>query len=107
MDESQATNNRLATKMMRLDINRILVRWDPLHVRGLHGADREYEPQIGPILIFIKKSAGYMEIARHLDELMKTTWRVPPDREQCVKVARKLYNVGATFRGEEHLKDDS
>lgn len=106
MDDAQAANDRLATKMMRLDINRILLRWDPLHVRGLHGADREYEPQVGPILVLVKKGADPMEIARHLKDLMETVWRVPANREQCVKVARKLYNVGATFRGEPLLKDE-
>ncbi|MCB2154456.1 hypothetical protein KQI84_06190 [bacterium] len=105
MEDAQAANNRLATKMMRMDINRILLRWDPLHVQGLHGADREYEPQIGPILVLVKKGADYMEIARHLHDLMKDEWRVPQDREACVRVARKLYNVGATFRGDAPIKD--
>lgn len=100
MPESQSSNDRLATKMMRLDINRILLGWDPLALRGLPGWEREYEPHVGPILILVKKGAGKMEIARHLDGLLRETWKLPPDNARCVEIAHKLHNVGALFRGE-------
>lgn len=85
---------------MRMDINRILQRWDPLCIKGLPGADREYEQYIGPLLIMVKKQSDMMEIARHLDQLMTETWRLPRNKQQCVDVARKIYNVGSIFRGE-------
>lgn len=99
-DDVQAANDRLATKMIRLEINRILLKWDPLCVKGLPRGDREYEPFVGELSIMVKKGAGEMEIARHLAALVTQTWKLPKCNEKCVEVAKKLYNAGALFRGE-------
>lgn len=106
-EEQQAANDRLATKRIRLDINAVLVRWDPLCLKGLRGGDRAYEAQVGPLLLLVKRGAGEMEIARFLVDLMKTEWRLPPDNAKCVEVARKLRNVGAVFRGESPTAADA
>ncbi|MDK2972109.1 MAG: hypothetical protein PWP23_1864 [Candidatus Sumerlaeota bacterium] len=102
-DDAQATNDKLAKKAIRAEINRILVRWDPLHLKGLRGADRAYEEFVAPLFVLAIKREDYMVIARHLDELMTTTWRMPRDKEACVANARKIYNTAAIFRGEEPL----
>lgn len=99
-DEQQAANDRLATKRIRMDINAVLVRWDPLCLKGLRGSDRAYEGQVGPLLLMVKRGAGEMEIARYLVDMMRDEWRLPPDNAKCVEVARKLRNIGALFRGE-------
>ncbi|MBX3730546.1 MAG: hypothetical protein KF858_15315 [Candidatus Sumerlaeia bacterium] len=102
-DDPQATNEKLARKAIRAEINRILVRWDPLHLRGLPRADRAYEEFVGPLSVLAIKGENYMTIARQLDELMTATWRLPRDKETCVAQARKIYNAAALFRGEAPL----
>lgn len=102
-DDSSAANERLAKKIIRTEINRILVRWDPLCVRGLHQGDRAYEDFVGPLSVMAIKGEDYMAIARHLDDLMTGTWGLERDKEACVAAARKIYNSGALFRGEEPI----
>ncbi len=104
MDEQELANARMATKQIRLEINRLLVRWDPLCMKGLRGGEREYEEQIPALLIMVKKGAKYMEIARHLDKVLTETWRLPRNKEKCVDLGKKIYNIGALYRGEEPIK---
>lgn len=106
-EEQQAANDRLATKRMRLDINAVLVRWDPLCLKGLRGGDRAYEGQVGPLLLLVKRGAGEMEIARFLVDVMRDEWRLPPDNARCVEVARRLRNIGAVWRGEDPTAADA
>lgn len=103
-DDAQAANEKLAKKAIRAEINRILVRWDPLHLKGLRGADRAYEEHVGPLFLLAIKKEDPMTIARHLDELMTGVWKMPRNKEACVANARKIYNAAAIFRGEEPLK---
>lgn len=103
MDSPQAANDKLAMKMIRLEVNRILLRWDPLGVRDLPGGEREYEPYVGPLAVMAKKGEDYMAIARHLDELTTGTWKLPRAKDKCVDVARRIYNAGALFRGEKPM----
>jgi len=98
-EEQQAANNRIATKQMRVDIHRVLVRWDPLSLKGLRGAEKEYEPFVGELLLMVKRDAGEMEIARHLADVMKNQWRLPADNKRCVEAAKKLKNIGAIYMG--------
>ncbi|MBI5155241.1 hypothetical protein HZA57_08385 [Candidatus Poribacteria bacterium] len=100
MTQEQKSNDKLATKMIRMDINRVLQRWDPLCLKGLPGADRAYEPFINDLLIMVKKGTEQMAIARHLSDLLTRTWKLPANNKQCVEVAGKLHNIGAMFRGE-------
>jgi len=95
-----AANDRLATRMMRVDINRILTRWDPMCLKGLRGADRAYEDCVNDLLPPVKKGADKMELARILAALMRDKWRLPPDNAKCVEVAGRLHSIGAHYRGE-------
>ncbi len=99
-EDQEASNNRIATKKMGLDIHRVLVRWDPLCLKGLRGAEREYDQYVGPLVILVKKGAEPMEIARHLSDLLTREWGLPPNNARCVDVAQKVYNAGALMRGE-------
>ena len=101
MDNDQAANERLATKRMRIDVNRILLGWDPLCVKGLRGGEREYEPFAGPLVVMVKKNEDPMAIARRLEEIATQEWRVPVTFEKCYTIAKKIYNVGALYRGED------
>lgn len=78
-----------------------MVRWDPLALRGLSGADRAYEAYLNDLLIMVKKGRDKMEIARHLATLMREEWGLPEDNARCVDTAGKLYGIGARYRGEE------
>jgi len=102
--DQQKANDRMANKQIRADINRLLLSWDPLCVKGLRGADRQYEPQIPDLFVMIKKGAKYMEIARHLDKLLTQEWQLPRDKEKCVELGKKMYNIGAIYRGDELMK---
>ena len=104
MDEQAEANARLATKQIRMEINRLLLKWDPLCVKGLRGADRQYESEIAPLLILVKKGANYMEIARHLHSTLTKTWKMPENKPMCVELGKKMYNIGALYRGEEPIK---
>jgi hypothetical protein len=97
---ARAANERLATKRLRADINAILMRWDPLSLKGLRGFDRAYEAALNPLLIMVKKDADKMEIARKLAEFLKDEWRLPPNNAKCVEIATKIHGLGAMFRGE-------
>jgi hypothetical protein len=100
MSDQEAVNNRLATKMMRVDIHRILVRWDPMGLKGLRGAEKEYDRFVGPLLVMVKKGEDKMVIARHLADLLRNEWRMPENNAKCVEIASKMHNVGALYRGE-------
>jgi len=98
--EQEATNNRLALKQMRLDISRVLVRWDPLCVKGLRGAERQYDSAVGPLSIMARKGEEKMTIAREIARIMREEWRLPPQNEKCVEIAAKIESIGAHYRGD-------
>jgi len=99
-EDIERSNNRIATKRLGMDIQRLLVKWDPLCLKGLRGADREYDQYVGPLLIMVKKGAETMEIARYLSNLLTREWGLPPNNAKCVDVAQKIHNAGALMRGE-------
>lgn len=99
-EDQEAINNRLATKRIGADVLRVLVRWDPLSLKGLRGADREYEKYVPALVIMVKKGAETMEIARHLSDLLTKEWGLPPNNAKCVEVAGKVFNAGAIARGD-------
>ncbi|MEQ8821295.1 MAG: hypothetical protein RLY93_13725 [Sumerlaeia bacterium] len=98
--DQEAANNRLAMKMLRRDISRVLFNWDPLCMRGLKNGELEYAPYVGPIAIMVKKGAQAPEIARHLDDLLRDEWKLPRNNQACMEAAEKIFNAGAIFRGE-------
>ncbi len=91
-------NSRIAMRMIRKEIKRLLDQWDPLSLRGLHGFGTEYDPYVGPIGVLVRKGAEPMEIARHLDRLVREEWGLPPCREKCVQVAEKIHRCGNMLR---------
>jgi hypothetical protein len=97
--EQEAINNRMAMKQMRLDISRVLVRWDPLCVKGLRGAERQYDAAVGPLSLMAKQGVEKMTIAREIVRIMREEWRLPPDNAKCVEVAAKIESIGAHYRG--------
>ncbi len=99
-EDQEASNNRVATKRMGMDIHRVLARWDPLSLKGLRGAEREYDQYVGPLVIMVKKGAEPMEIARHLSHLLTGVWGLPTNNAKCVEIAQKIHNAGALMRGE-------
>ena len=88
-------NARLAMKAIRLEIKRIIDRWDPLSLRGLPGFQSEYNDVVGPIGVMVKKRAEPMEIARHLHRLMTEQWGLPENRAKCLEVAEKIHRTGS------------
>jgi hypothetical protein len=98
--EQEAINNRLALKQMRLDISRVLVRWDPLCVKGLRGAERQYDSAVGPLSLMAKQGVEKMTIAREIARIMREEWRLPADNAKCVDIAAKIASIGAHYRGE-------
>ena len=95
-----AANNRLAARMMRGDIHRILARWDPMCLKGLRDSGRAYEEYVNDLYPMIKKGAEKMEVARKLAELMRDKMRLPADNAKCIEVAGRLHSIGAHYRGE-------
>lgn len=91
-------NAKLASKMIRQEIKRILDGWDPLAMKGLPGFDREYAPHVGPLLVMVKKEAPVGEISAHLHRLMTEEWQLPPDREKCFLQAEKIHRTGMFIR---------
>lgn len=87
-------NSRMAMKMIRNEIKRILDAWDPLCLKGLRGFQTEYAPYVGPLSIMVKKGADSMEIARHLRSIMIDEWKMEEDRRKCVEVAEKIRRTG-------------
>ncbi len=87
-------NSRMAMRMIRREIKRVLDQWDPLSLRGLPGFHTEYDAYVGPISVMVRKGAEPMEIARHLDRLVQEEWGLPPSNRKCVEVAEKIHRCG-------------
>lgn len=81
-------------RLIRKEIKRLLDQWDPLSLRGLPGFHTEYDSYVGPISVMVRKGAEPMEIARHLDRLVREEWGLPPSNEKCVKLAEKIHRCG-------------
>ena len=88
-------NAKMAMKAIRQEIHRVLNGWDPLAMRGMRGFDMQYHAHVGPLSVMVRKRVPPMEIARHLLALMETEWKLPADREQCLKIAEKIWRTGS------------
>lgn len=94
-ENAQENNARMAMKRIRVEIKRIVDRWDPLALRGLPGFANEYNEVVGPISVLVRKRASEEEIARHLDRLMAEQWNLPPNPAHSRDIAAKMHRTGA------------
>ncbi|MCC5876342.1 MAG: hypothetical protein JJU11_09015 [Candidatus Sumerlaeia bacterium] len=94
-EESEETNARMAMKRIRVEIKRIVDRWDPICLRGLPGFSMEYNEVVGPISVLVRKRASVEDIQRHLDRLMANEWNLPPDQATTRQIAEKMHRTGA------------
>ena len=90
----EENNAKMAMKMIRREIKRILDGWDPLSLRGLRGFHEEYNPFVGPLAVMVRKGSPVGDIAAHLDRLVQQEWQLPPCREKCFLMAEKIKRVG-------------
>jgi hypothetical protein len=82
-------------KTIRMEIKRLLDRWDPLSLKGLPGFHSEYNDFVGPLSVLVRKRAAPSEIAQHLHRLLTETWKMPADQPGCYKLAEKIHRTGA------------
>lgn len=92
--DAEENNAKMAMRLIRREIKRILDRWDPLSLRGLPGFEQEYNPYVGPLAIMVKKGSPVGDIAAHLDRLVQQEWGLPPCREKCFLIAEKIQRTG-------------
>lgn len=93
-EEAGENNAKMAMKRIRVEIKRIVDKWDPLALRGLPGFANEYNEVFGPISVMVRKRAGEEEIARHLDRLLSDEWNLPPNSAQTREIAAKMHRTG-------------
>lgn len=94
-EDNEETNARMAMKRIRVEIKRIVDRWDPLSLRGLPGFSMEYNEIVGPISVLVRKRASIDDIQRHLDRLMANEWNLPPNQTKTRQMAEKMHRTGA------------
>lgn len=94
-EETEETNARMAMKQIRVEIKRIVDRWDPLSLRGLPGFAMEYNEVVGPISVLVRKRAAVGDIQRHLDRLLSDEWNLPANPLKTKELAEKMHRTGA------------
>ncbi len=92
-------NAKMAMRMIRREIKRLLDQWDPQCLRGLPGFENEYNEVCGPLGVMVRKRQEPMEIAAHLDRLVQEKWNLPPCREKCLQIAEKIHRTGCFLDG--------
>ena len=69
--------------------------WDPIGVRGIAGAEDEYQSYVPKVFSLVLDQAEHCDIAAYLVEVEENGMGLPPNQENALEVAKTLLNAGA------------